>query len=42
MTFYEFDRLSGHVYVSTAASAFLGGEVGVLSSTQDQVEAVWR
>ena len=30
MTFHEFDRLSGHVYVSTAASAFLGGErVGV-------------
>ena len=30
MTFHEFDRLSGHVYVSTTASAFLGGErVGV-------------
>ena len=30
MTFHEFDRLSGHVYVTTAASAFLGGErVGV-------------
>ena len=26
MTFHEFDRLSGHVYVTTAASAFLGGE----------------
>ena len=30
MTFHEFDQLSGHVYVTTAASAFLGGErVGV-------------
>ena len=30
MTFHEFDQLTGHVYVTAAASAFLGGErVGV-------------
>ena len=43
MTFHEFDRLSGHVYLTTAASAFLGGKGWEsLSSTQDQVEAVCR
>jgi hypothetical protein len=30
MTFHEFDHLAGHIYVTTAASPFLGGErVGV-------------